>query len=487
MTRFEKLKIFLKNHCLIIIILVFGAFLRFFNIEAKASFLGEQGRDLLIAREILVLKKLTLLGPPTSLSPNIHFGPFYHYFNAFWLWVFKFNPLGPAVGFGFLNLLACLSLYLIGLNWKQKVTGLASALLFAVSPLMIQYSQSMFNSYFLVSFSLFSFLSFSIFLNKQRWFWLFLSGFFAGLALQANFLAYGLVVSFLIGIALQKTKFWSRFFYFIVGFLLAVFPYLLFEVRHQFFNTHGFFLWLREGGGSGFSLPAFLKNLFVSFGQLFYFTLANQNLMITVLLIAFLVFLVRFLGKKDRFLNLILLFLIVGLILARIYPGKMLDHYLGAVFPFIFLFFGWFFQKSLKLKFKFVILPIFIFIVLFNLTAYRFTINSGYGMPKGWNMKETKKSAKIIADNAKPGFNIANLLDGDTRAYAYRYLVEIEGKKPLGVEQYPQSQILYVITRVNQDQVLDYPVWEIYSFLPAKIEKSWPIKEDIKIFKLIKE
>lgn len=480
-------KRFLKNHYLIILILSLAAFLRFFNIEIKTSFLGEQGRDLLVARNILVFKKFTLLGPPTSLSPHIHFGPFYHYFNAFWLWLFRLNPLGPAIGFAFLNLLACLSLYLISLNWKQKIAGLMSALLFAVSPLMIIYSQSMFNSYFLISFTIFSFLSFSIFLNKQKFCWLFLSGLFAGIALQANFLAYGLIISFLIWFILQKTKFWLKSFSFIIGVLLATSPYLIFEVRHQFFNTHGFILWLREGGGSGFTLFGFFRNIIESFGQIFYFTLANQNLLVTILLIAFLTSLILLFKKKDLFLKLILLFLSITLVLARIYPGKMLDHYLGAVFPFVFLLFGYLFQKSLKSKFKIIISLIFAFIIFFNLSAYRFKTNNGYGMLDNWNMKETKKAAKIIANNADENFNIANLLDGDTRAYTYRYLVEIENKKPLGVEEYPQSKTLYVITKINQEQILDYPVWEIYSFLPAKIDKSWPIKEDIKIFKLIKE
>ena len=472
-----------------IFILLLTAFLRFYQIEGKTTFLGEQGRDLLIAKDILFFEKLTLLGPPTSLSPNIHFGPFYHYFNAFWLAIFRLNPLGPAVGFGFLSLLACGFLYLTAKNFGFKKAGLFASLLFAVSPLMIRYGQSMFNSYFLVSFTIFSFWSISKFWEKRRKSWLFLSGLFAGIAFQANFLAYGFLLGVFVWLAFFKKDFLKNLLWFFSGVLLAILPYLTFEARHAFFNLRGFLNWV---GQPGFADKNF--NFWLSLPRVFYkavyYSLANQNNFLTLSLLIFsLIFLIFFFWqkKKDSFLKIICLGWFFTALGVSFYRGELLDHYLGAIYPFVFLWLGYLLAKLISFKNGLVFFLCFIFLAIFQLTSFRFKTDNGWGMPSGWNMKATKQSAKIIAEDVSGRFNIANLLDGDTRAYAYRYLISLSGEKPLGVEEYPQSEALYVIARGNEDEILSYPVWEIYSLGSARIEKVWPIKDDVKIFKLVKK
>ena len=485
----KRILLFFKAHWQIIFILLLAAFLRFCQIEEKTSFLGEQGRDLLIAKDILFFEKLTLLGPPTSLSVNIHFGPFYHYFNAFWLAVFKLNPLGPAIGFGFLSLSACFFLYLTAKNFGFRKTGLFASLLFAVSPLMIRYGQSMFNSYFLVSFSIFSFWSISEFWEKRQKFWLFLSGLFAGIALQANFLAYGFLLAIFVFLAFFKKDFLKNLIWFFGGVLLAVLPYLTFEARHSFFNLKGFLAWIGqpELGDKSFN---FWLSISAVFYKTVYYSLGNQNNFLTSFLLIFsLCFLIFFLQqkKKDNFLKIIGLFWFFAALGVWFYRGELLDHYLGAIYPFVFLWFGYLFAKLISFKNGIFFFLCFIFLAILQLTSFKFKTDNGWGMPFGWNMKATKQSAKIIAEDASGRFNIANLLDGNTRAQAYRYLISLSEKKPLGLEEYPKTDVLYVITREDENGVLSYPVWEIYSFGPAEIEKTWAIKDNIKIFKLIKK
>ena len=473
-----------------VFILSLAAFLRFYQIEEKASFLGEQGRDLIIAKDILFLEKLTLLGPPTSLSDSIHFGPFYHYFNAFWLAVFKLNPLGPAIGFGVLSLLACLFLYLTAKNFGFKKAGILASLLFAVSPLMVSYGQSMFNSYFLVSFTVFCLWAISKFWQTKKCSWLFLTGFFAGIAVQANFLSYGLPVAVLIFLLIFFRKdLFKNITSFISGIFVGILPYLIFELKHDFFNIRGFIDWLARPGLKE-STTIFGLNLPQIFFKTLYFPIGSQNNFLTAILLALtLGFFVFFLSKKkkDDFFKIIWLFWLVNIVLVGFYKGEMLDHYLGAIYPFVFLWFGYLLAKLISLKKNIFFFLILAFLLFTQFSSFKFKADNGWGMPLGWNMKETKKSAKIIADNADGNFNVANLLDGDTRGHAYRYLLEIHGKKPLGVEDYPQTDVLYVITRVEQDQVLDYPVWEVESLLPARVEQDWLIKDQVKIFKLVRE
>jgi len=489
----RKLKFlsFLKKNGIIIFILLLTAFLRFYQIEEKTSFLGEQGRDLLIAKDILSLKKLTLLGPPTSLSSNIHFGPLYHYFNALWLGIFKLNPLGPAIGFGFLNLLACGFLYLTAKNFGFKRAGILASLLFATSPLMIAYGQSTFNSYLLVPLTIFSLWAISKFWQKRQRPWLFLAGFFAGVAIKANFLSYGLFFSVFFLIVLLK-KNWlkkiKKIFWFIGGNLLGIMPYLIFELRHAFFNTKGFIAWLQTASVN--EQQNFLQTLPDGFFKSFYYSLGNQNNFLTiVLLILSLSFFIFFLcqKKKDDFFYIIWLFWLVNIFLIRVYQGELLNHYLGVTYPFVFLWFGYLFNKLISFRRGLIFFMGFVFLIVIQLGQFEFKAKTGLGMPSGWTMKTTKQSAKIIAEDTSGRFNIANLLDGDTRAYAYRYLISLSGKEPLGVEEYPQTETLYVITRVDEKEVLSYPVWEIYSLGQLRIEKSWLVKDNIKIFKLVKK
>lgn len=165
-----------------------------------------------------------------------------------------------------------------------------------------------------------------------------------------------------------------------------------------------------------------------------------------------------------------------------IYPGEILEHYLGATYIFILYFFGMLFSES-----KRFFVPLLVFLFFFNLFSVDIFRDHGYNMPGGWNMVEVKKVSAIIAKDAGDSkFNIATILTGDTRAYHYRYLINILGKNPLGVENYPEADVLYVVANGNGDFVLTYPVWEITSFLPASIDKQWPVTNEVSVFKLKK-
>lgn len=471
----------------IFLTLFLASFLRLYKIEIFTTFLGEQGRDLLIAKDILIFKKLTLLGPPTSLSPNIHFGPFYHYFNAFWLWIFRLNPIGPAVGFASLAILGCLGLYLIPKIFGFRIAGLISSLAFAVSPLMVEFGRSMFNSYFVVYFTIFYFLFFLVYSKKEEAIFLLISGIFAGLAFQANFLAWGVILSGFILLSRQKDKF-KKFLVFFFGVFLATLPYIIFELRHNFFNMRGFLTFVSEKESRDFLLLRFFLGFFDVFWKSFMFSVGNENILLTLIIIFFIFF--GFYSilkeKKNSFLKSLLISFFINIFAIGIYQGEKLSHYLGALYPYVFLFLGYFGEKLFLKRTKKLVLIFLGIIFVLNLLKVDLTRNNGYGMPKGWTMIEVKKAGEIIAQDASGSFNVAAILDGDTRAYPYRYIIEAKGKKPDGVEDYPKSETLYVVSHKNEKETFSYPVWEIYSFLPAEIVASWPIKGEISVFKFKK-
>src|SRR5438270_11564429 len=84
-----------KEHILVIFILVIAAFLRLYKIADYMTFLGDEGRDVLVVYNILH-GHLTLLGPTSSVG-GFFLGPIYYYFMAPFLLLFHYNPVGPAV------------------------------------------------------------------------------------------------------------------------------------------------------------------------------------------------------------------------------------------------------------------------------------------------------------------------------------------------------------------------------------------------------
>jgi len=57
----------------------------------------------------------------------------------------------------------------------------------------------------------------------------------------------------------------------------------------------------------------------------------------------------------------------------------------------------------------------------------------------------------------------------------------------LGVEAYPQAQVLYLVTRLNREEVLSHGLWEISSFSPERVTKIWPLVADINLYRLEKQ
>lgn len=53
---------------LLVIILVLGAYLRLYRIQDYMTFLGDEGRDVLVVKRMLIDHKFTLLGPTASVG-----------------------------------------------------------------------------------------------------------------------------------------------------------------------------------------------------------------------------------------------------------------------------------------------------------------------------------------------------------------------------------------------------------------------------------
>lgn len=87
-----------------------------------------------------------------------------------------------------------------------------------------------------------------------------------------------------------------------------------------------------------------------------------------------------------------------------------------------------------------------------------------------------KEISKIIAYDQKKSnlnFNVASFVDPDARATVYRYFLDLEGVSPMGVGQYGVSDHLYVISFDDSQKVLYNQTYEISSFAPKRVSKTW--------------
>lgn len=122
--------------------------------------------------------------------------------------------------------------------------------------------------------------------------------------------------------------------------------------------------------------------------------------------------------------------------------------------------------------------------ILFSFLLMPQWLEENYQPFKNWHYKDELRSAEIIIEQDLENYNIANLLYGDTRAQAIRYLTTVAGAAPLGVEAYKDNQFLFVITSDRLETIKTYSIWEVDSIEPAQLLEQWIINDKVKLFLL---
>jgi hypothetical protein len=130
------------------------------------------------------------------------------------------------------------------------------------------------------------------------------------------------------------------------------------------------------------------------------------------------------------------------------------------------------------------LLLIFLSFVMF-LIQLRFCLHySPLDVFPGWSYLEQKKAADLILKNGCPEkFNIANTNQGDTRSYELRYLLNIRNCNPMGVEEYPKAEKLFLIAPINRPPETE-TVWEVNSLGKFKINRKENLNSEVIFYEL---
>ena len=241
MEKKEKIFNWIYSHrykIILLTILLLAAILRLYRISDYMTFLGDEGRDLIEVKKILS-GDLVFLGPRSSAA-DFYYGPVYFYFITPFLWLFNYDPAGPAVFIALLGILTVYLVYFVGKKFFDIRTGLIAASLYTVSPLVIAYSRSSWNPNPMPFVSLLLLLVTHIAIKSKSEKLFIISGLLLGIAIQLQYLALflGMVFVFftVLGIfeekKIGKVLFLTKSYIFaFIGFIVGWSPFLIFEIR----------------------------------------------------------------------------------------------------------------------------------------------------------------------------------------------------------------------------------------------------------------
>lgn len=159
-------------------------------------------------------------------------------------------------------------------------------------------------------------------------------------------------------------------------------------------------------------------------------------------------------------------------------------YYFISLMPFFFLAISWILTQ-LRKKYAYLTYVLLGMYVLINLAMLLPKPSHGYDMAQNWNYEALEKTADIILADSPTNFNIVDQRTGDNRAMAVRYLLTTRNVKPLGIEEYPQAQTLYIYTHEPIEKILKNPIWEISSANGSKVTKLGTINQTT-VYKLQK-
>lgn len=222
--QFNNLLILIKQNLVLILIILLATWLRFFRLPELMTFISDQGKDYLTARDMVLTNQPALVGIASSV-PWLHQGPFFIWLLALVFKLTGFNPVHPAI------LTAVLGVLTVYLTYKFSRSYLA-AMILAVSPLAVVHSRLAYHTSPIPLFSVLYLLA----LQSQSVFWSFL---LAGILLQFELTTLPLVILAVLYLFKRKQKLFPAGLVFFIPFI----PKIIFDLTHGFTQTLGLTAW----------------------------------------------------------------------------------------------------------------------------------------------------------------------------------------------------------------------------------------------------
>lgn len=476
---------------LLIVITLIGGFLRLFRLSQTLQFLGDQGRDVLIVRKVLLERDLVFIGPVTSVG-NMYLGPLYYYFMLPFLALSYPSPMGPVYAVALLGTLTIPLLYKLGKELVGKEPAFFASILLAFGWIFIYQSRFSWNPNPAPIVSLIMmWAAYKAWVKDVRY-WV-LVGLCFSVLIQLHYLTLltlptaGIIWLFnLYEIMKQKRHDLKPFFISTVLaifiFLVSLTPLVLYDLKHNFTNVKAFYEIIFGKEDQVRTAKDSFKIFMEIFGRshqiLFEISTNNlrwlNNIMILVVSV---VLLLLFKEKNSPYLKgriIVFTWLIVGILGTALYKSSVFEHYIAYLFPVTCLILGMVLSKLKESPWtSWASAVFFIWFFVTNFSKYDYK-------SVGWPIQEMEKYTKEVSKLIEPGepYTLVGINSyNDIYAMNVRYLLTVQGKKPLETEDANSAKKLVIINESNEPvrKVLDSPIYEVVIF-PEKsnVETHYP-------------
>ena len=227
--------------------LVFGIMLRSVDLLSGNYLFGfDQGRDYLAVKKIVVDHKPTLIGSEIGAGAagfrGIFQGPFHYYFLSIPFLLSGGNPYGGIILMFLYGILTIILGYLLGKELFGKLGGLLVAALISLSPPFISQSRFVWNSHGAPVFILLAFYCAHKLSHAKNNKYIFGASFFSAFIYNFQFaIAVPMSIGLLVYLTLiLKIRSFKKYLVVFSGFVLALLPMVLFEIKHNFMAIRGF-------------------------------------------------------------------------------------------------------------------------------------------------------------------------------------------------------------------------------------------------------
>ncbi len=493
-------------------ILLIGGFFRLYKISEYMTFLGDEGRDMILIRRIFTELHPPLIGPGTSVG-GMYLGPLYYYLMAIPLLVSGFSPVGPSVTVAIIGLATIMLVWFIGRKWFDKTTGLIAAGLYAISPTVIYFSRSSWNPNVMPFFALLSVYSIWKVWKERKFNWSIILGISYAFVLQSHYL--GLLLAptlFLFWILtlfnlksiqdrkLGTEKFLKKSLLGLLIFSVLMSPLLIFDLRHGFMNSKAVIAFF---AGENDTLSLNFVNLFSSipriFNQIIESLIGSKNIIAgfvssLFVILGLVVFFVQNLFKKGKKVLLkindewliLLAWLFLGIVGLGVYQKSIYDHYFGFLFPVPFILISVFISRLVSGK---TIFKIFGYLLLAFL-VYISLINNPLRKAPNRLLARSIHVADVIGKNSNgEPFNLGVIADTNY-VDGYKYFLLKDGYSVIDIDPQLSNTIttqLFVVCELLPNEKCDpthSPKAEIANFGWSTIEEIWEVDGAL-VYKLV--
>lgn len=440
------------------VVICIGIYLRIGGILSNSfAFTYDVGRDLLKVQEIVVHGDIPLIGQTTGLG-GLFYGPWWYYILTPPFILFQGNPQGIVFFMMIIGVATILLSYYLGKIIQGRVLGVIFASIISISPVMIGYSNQIWNPNIAPFFVIGIFILLEkLYASKKAFILYLMIGILLGLTIDSEIL-FGVLFSagIVLGLIYQfRRKIFQRSFLgLFLGLFIIFLPRIIFEFRHNFIMSKTI-LTPKENGEGLISLSTFLPeipNRFLSIFYQFSETLSHNNLVIGGVLFCLSTIVILFSFKKitpgsKRLLVYMFIVILVFIFGTSIFDRAIWGHYIVAL-PVLYIIFIGIAILILITRNKFIGFIIFILYLIFLLQPAKVINNMKEPLWEGDAAVYRNQIAildYVYKDANGKGFNYT-VYTPAVHDYPYQYLFSWYGKKQYGYAPSKETEnLLYVI------------------------------------------